>query len=41
LARLLYRWKVSAEIVHDPALSELLNEDRGPDDPVVLARPVA
>jgi len=41
LSRLLYRWRVSAEIMHDPALSALLIEDRGPDEPVALDRPVA
>lgn len=40
LARLLHRWKASAQIVHDPELAALLHADRGEDAPVSLARPV-
>lgn len=39
LARLLHRWKVSAQIVNDPALAALLTAERGDDAPVALARP--
>lgn len=39
LAKLLHRWKVSAQIVHDPLLVELLGADRGDDLAVVLERP--
>lgn len=41
LARLLHRWKASAQIVHDPELSALLSTDRGDDEPVRLRRPQA
>jgi hypothetical protein len=41
LARLLARWKASAQIVHDPALAALLSADRGEDASVALARPRA
>jgi hypothetical protein len=39
LVRLLHRWKVSAQIAHDPDLSALLVEDRGEDKAVPLSRP--
>lgn len=41
LARLLHRWRVSAQIVHDPELSVLLDEDRGEDKAIPLRRPKA
>lgn len=39
LARLLHRWKVSAQIVHDPELARLLEDDE--QEPVAVQRPVA
>jgi len=39
LARLLHRWKVSAQIVHDPELARLL--EPAVEAPVPLARPTA
>jgi hypothetical protein len=39
LARLLVRWKSSAEIAHDPHLAALLVADRGPDELIELVRP--
>ena len=39
LARLLHRWTVSAQIVHDPELAALLLDDGEPDEPVRLSRP--
>jgi hypothetical protein len=41
LARLLNRWKASAQIVHDPELAELLAATADDDGPVRLARPQA
>ncbi len=41
LAKLLNRWKVSAQIMHDPELSALLHADRGEDKAVPLKRPNA
>ncbi len=38
LARLLHRWKASAQIVHDPELAALLTADREDDSPVRLVR---
>lgn len=41
LARLLNRWKASAQIMHDPDLAALLTADPEDDSPVRLARPKA
>ena len=39
LAKLLNRWKASAQIAHSPELSALLSEPRGKDERVRLSRP--
>ena len=41
LTRLLGRWKASAQIANDPELAVSFNADRGVDQIVRLARPVA
>lgn len=38
LARMLNRWKASAQIANDPEVAALLTTDRGDDSPVRLAR---
>lgn len=39
LTKLLSRWKVSAQIVHDPELVAILYSDRGKDEAISLSRP--
>jgi hypothetical protein len=40
LSKLLFRWKASAQIVHDPDLAALLYADRGADEEISLVRPI-